>query len=111
MIPLTANKDLRTYVASGIFICLVVMLMLFLTYVPIPSGNKDLIVSIISMLVGGTGVAMGKLFGEKDSELDALRLELDDLKTRYDVLKNEYDNIVAQLIKRIDIGALEPTKL
>jgi hypothetical protein len=104
-----AGKDARTFVASGVFLFLVLLLMLFLTFIEIPIGNKDLIVSIISMLVGGTGVAMGKLFNDNDSENELLNKRLDDLTTRYDVLKNEYDHIVKMLVERIDIGALTPS--
>lgn len=101
------NRDVRTYVASAIFLVLVIGLMVFLTFVTIPSGNKDLIVAIISMLVGGTGVAMGKLFGEGDTEKEKLQarlaaqdLQIAALQAQYSVLKGEYDGIVAMLVRR-----------
>ena len=100
-----ASKDARQYVASGIFVALVVSLMLFLTFIEIPTSNKDLIVSIISMFVGGLGVAMGKLFGDNDVEMEKMREELDTLKVEYGVVKDQYDKIVSMLITRHVIDA------
>lgn len=100
-----ASKDARQYVAAGIFVALVVSLMLFLTFIEIPTSNKDLIVSIISMFVGGLGVAMGKLFGDNDVEMEKMREELDTLKVEYAVVKDQYDKIVSMLITRHVIDA------
>ena len=99
------NKDKRQYIASGIFIMLIVLLMLFLTFIEIPTSNKDLIVSIISMFVGGLGVAMGKLFGDNDAEMEKMREELDALKIEYGVVKEQYDKIVGMLITRHVVDA------
>ena len=108
------NKDTRTYVASGIFLLLVIMLMLFLTFIEIPSSNKDLIVSIISMLVWGTGVAMWNLFWAPDEELELVRKELailqksyNRLDSKYTTLKSEYDRITEMLVNRIELGKKE----
>ena len=100
-----ASKDVRQYVAAGIFVALVVSLMLFLTFIEIPTSNKDLIVSIISMFVGGLGVAIGKLFGDNDVEMEKMREELDTLKVEYGVVKDQYDKIVSMLITRHVIDA------
>jgi hypothetical protein len=104
------DQDSRTYIASAIFVALVLLLMLFLTFIPLPSGNKDLIVSIISMILGGMGVAMGKLFGKEDNEVVKLRAELDatkhelgQLEAQFHTLKGLYDNLMLQLVKRTDI--------
>ena len=101
-----AAKEHKKQVLAIGFVVLVLALMMFLTFVTIPSGNKDIIVSIISMIVGGLGLALARLFGERDEEVDELRKELEDLRVRYEVLKSSYDDIVGQLVRRIDIGAL-----
>lgn len=101
-----AAKEHKKQVLAIGFVVLVLALMMFLTFVTIPSGNKDIIVSIISMIVGGLGLALARLFGERDDEVDELRKELEDLRVRYEVLKSSYDDIVGQLVRRIDIGAL-----
>jgi ABC-type enterochelin transport system permease subunit len=67
--------------------------MLFLTFIEIPSANKDLIVSIISMLVGGTGVAMGNLFGTKDEELEKMKDILAQMRTENEVMKTQYETL------------------
>ena len=105
------SKDVRQYIASGVFVALVVALMLFLTFIEIPTSNKDLIVSIISMFVGGLGVAMGKLFGDNDVEMEKMREELDALKIEYGVVKEQYDKIVGMLIARhvVDAQGIEIT--
>ena len=99
------NKDKRQYIASGIFIMLIVLLMLFLTFIEIPTSNKDLIVSIISMFVGGLGVAMGKLFGDNDAEIDQLKEEMSELRVQYDTVKGQYDSIVRMLVERHVVNA------
>ena len=99
------SKDVRQYMASGVFVALIVALMLFLTFIEIPTSNKDLIVSIISMFVGGLGVAMGKLFGDNDVEMEKMREELDALKIEYGVVKEQYDKIVGMLITRHVVDA------
>ena len=99
------SKDKRQYIASGIFIMLIVSLMLFLTFIEIPTSNKDLIVSIISMFVGGLGVAMGKLFGDNDAEIDQLKTDMSELRVQYDTVKAQYDSIVRMLIERHVVNA------
>lgn len=104
------NSANRKYAASGVFVFLVLALMLFLTYVTIPPANKDIIISIISVIVGGTGVAMATLFSESESEVDKLRAELTAVKfelaqqeARFDTLKSMYDEVMLQLVKRTDL--------
>ena len=100
-----SSKDKRQYIASGIFIVLIVLLMLFLTFIEIPTSNKDLIVSIISMFVGGLGVAMGKLFGDNDAEIDQLKTDMSELRVQHDTVKAQYDSIVRMLIERHVVNA------
>ena len=102
---IVASKDARQYVAAGIFVALIVALMLFLTFIEIPTSNKDLIVSIISMFVGGLGVAMGKLFGDNDAEIDQLKAEMSELRVQYDDVKGQYDSIVRMLVERHVVNA------
>lgn len=101
-----ASHDMRTYLASAIFVGLVIALMLFLTFIEIPEGNKDLIVTIIAMLVGGTGVAMGNLFGTHDEETEDLKVRLRTLEIEYAVLKQEYDKITKMLVDRHVVEAV-----
>lgn len=105
------NKDVRTYIASALFILLILALLMYLTFIPVPAGNKDLITAIISMMVGGLSVSLNKLFGKADDEADQMRaqyeaelhsmqLELTELKASFATLKMEYDRLTKMLIIR-----------
>lgn len=106
------NKDVRSYVAATLFLFLVLLLLAYLTFIPVPPANKDLITAIISMMVGGLGVSLNKLFGKADEEhermklehereLAALRQELNVLKAQYKVLKDAHDETNRRLINAI----------
>jgi len=52
----TDHKDIRHYAgAAGIFL-LIIMLLIFLSYVEVPPVNKDLFVAIVGTLVSSLGV-------------------------------------------------------
>jgi hypothetical protein len=106
------NRDKRQYVAAGVFMFLVICLLMFLTYIDIPSQNKDLIVSIVSMLVGRSSSAMDKLFGDTDTERDKLIARVDSLEraitiktAEFDVIKGENDKLMRMLAGRIAVVA------
>ena len=108
------NKDKRQYAAASVFVLMVIFLLLFLTYIDIPSQNKDLIVSIVSMLVGRTSGALDKLFGDVDTERDVLIQRVEALEhanevkaAEFRVIKEENDQLLRLLVGRIDIGAKE----
>lgn len=69
-------KEHRKHFTAAAFVLLILCLLAFLTYVNIPSTNKDLIVSIVSMIVGGLGMALSTLFGKDDEQLKALQEKL-----------------------------------
>lgn len=106
------NKDVRSYVAASLFLFLVLLLLAYLTFIPVPPANKDLITAIISMMVGGLGVSMNKLFGKTDEEhermkvehereMAAMRNELSVLQAQYRVLKEAHDETNRRLINAI----------
>ena len=101
------SKDIRTYVASAVFVILLILLLGYLTFIPVPDANKDLIVAIIGVLVGGASSAMTNLFGKGDEEKEKLlnrvrklENEYTILQTEYGTLKNEYDKIMGMLVTR-----------
>lgn len=111
------NKNKRQYVAAGVFLFLVICLMLFLTYIDIPAGNKDLIVSIVAMLVGRASVATDTLFGGGDAELDDLRHRMDVLeqelkveRAQHHVTKAAYDALTALIVNRVEIAGVPVTE-
>lgn len=108
------DKDVRSYVAATLFLFLVLLLLAYLTFIPVPAANKDLITAIISMLVGGLGVSLNKLFGtadeeqerqkmEHEREIAGLRENLAVLQAKYDVLKQEHDDITRRVINHLAV--------
>ena len=66
-------KEIRHYVgAIGIFM-LVVGILIFLSYNEIPSVNKDVIVSIIGMIVGSLSVVIMTVIGRNPDEVNELK--------------------------------------
>jgi hypothetical protein len=111
------NKDARSFVAACGFIVLVLLMLGYLTWVPVPTGNKDIIVSIISMLVGGLSVSISTILGKstadteekiahdlaRDKELVDLRSEVIELKAAQATLKYEYDKLMRQLVGHLAV--------
>lgn len=79
----------------------------------IPAENRDLSITIISVLVGATGSALSNLFGSESKETDELRGKVESLKnemrelqTEYQTVKLQYDTIVKMLIDRHIVEAI-----
>lgn len=107
---ITQTKDARQFAAAGIFVFLLVLLLCYLTFIPVPEANKDLIVTIMGVLVGGGAAAMPKLFGDaSDKETEELKRRLVKMEVKHDVLKKEYDRLTDMLISRhvIDMDGIE----
>lgn len=101
------NTEIRKFVASGIFVVLLILMLLYLTFITVPADNKDLITTILGVLVGGAAAAMPNLFGSEDAEKEKLTDRIRSLERSYEVLKaehvtlkNEYDRLTAMLINR-----------
>lgn len=102
-----SNKDLLVYVASFFMLILLVSILGYLTYIPVPQDNKELIITILGVLLGGAAAAMPNLFGSKDTETEQLRTRLRSteehlavLEAKYITLKESHDKMVAMLIER-----------
>lgn len=91
------SKDKRSYVAAGIFVFLVLLLIAYLTFIEVPDSNKDLITAIISMMVGGLGVSLNKLFGSEAEEIHTLRADLDEVKAENRLLEAKYQEVKQEL--------------
>ena len=99
------SKEIRTFWAAAAFIVLVLCLGAVLIYIDIPAANKDLVVSIVSVLVGATGVAVAKVLGEEEGELGRVKSELEKMRLEYSLLKSNYDTLMRMLIDRHVISA------
>ena len=79
------SKSARSWLASLIFLTMVVGLIFFLTFLEIPDKNKDLITSIIGMLVGSISMAISIFVGRDPDDVASLKgqiAELNDDRTR-----------------------------
>jgi len=64
------KKEIRHYIgAAGIFI-LIILLLLFLSYVEIPPVNKDLFVAIVGTLVSSLGIVVYVIIGQQPDEVN-----------------------------------------
>jgi hypothetical protein len=106
------SAELRKYFASFCFLLILIALIAFLTFIPIPSANRDIILTILSVLLGSAAVALPNLVGSANGEKEALQkrvqeleLQVELLSTKYSSIKAEYDTIVSMLVGRIELGA------
>ena len=91
-------KEIRHYVgAIGIFM-LVVGILIFLSYNEIPSVNKDVIVSIIGMIVGSLSVVIMTVIGRNPDEVNELKKSNEGLKSKVDHLVAQKDELEGMLI-------------
>lgn len=101
------RKEFLTWVVSVFMLFLLAGLIAYLTYIPVPDKNKDIIITVIGVLLGGASAAMPNLFGSPDGEAKQLRSRIDELESANKVLnaelitiKHQYDSIVAMLVQR-----------
>lgn len=93
--------------AAFIFLLLLVGMVLFLVYVPLPLASEKVVLMIIGGLMTSATSALPKLFGNDDSK-ERLR----SLETKYRLLKDNYDSLTKMLVDRhvIDGNGFEQSK-
>ena len=111
------DKHIRSWLASLLFLVLVVGLIFFLTFLEIPEKNKDLITSIIGMLVGSISMAISIFVGrdpddvaELKGEVQSLRddkntliARLRDAQIDKDTLRKQLEGLQLNVIERLSI--------
>ena len=98
MIKNGRQKDIRLYVgAIGIFI-LVVGILTFLSFHEIPTVNKDIIVSIIGMIVGSLSVVIMTVIGRNPDEVNELKKSNEGLTSKVVHLVQQKDELEKMLI-------------
>ena len=85
-----SSKAIRSWLASLIFLTLVVGIIFFLTLVPIPSESRDLISSIVGMIVGSMSMAISIFVGRDPDDVQ-------DLKGRIEELNDDRNTLIARL--------------
>jgi len=92
------KKDIVHYSgAAGIFI-LVIGLLLYLANNSIPSENKDIIVSIVGMIVGSLSVVIYAIIGRNPDEVADLTSKVESQQKQIETLVEQKDAYEAQMI-------------
>ena len=92
------KKDIVHYSgAAGIFV-LVIFLLLYLANNTIPSENKDIIVSIVGMIVGSLSVVIYAIIGRNPDEVADLTSKVESQQKHIDQLVQQKDAYEAQMI-------------
>jgi ABC-type enterochelin transport system permease subunit len=98
MIKNGRQKEIRHYVgAIGIFI-FVVGILTFLSFHEIPTVNKDIIVSIIGMIVGSLSVVIMTVIGRNPDEVNELKKANEGLTSKVEHLVQQKDELEKMLI-------------
>ena len=97
MIKNGRQKEIRHYVgAIGIFI-FVVGILTFLSFHEIPTVNKDIIVSIIGMIVGSLSVVIMTVIGRNPDEVNELKKSNEGLSSKVEHLVQQKDELEKML--------------
>lgn len=93
--------------AAFLFLLLLIGMIAFLTYVPVPEESRQVILIIIGGLMASAATALPRLFGSEDPEkadlkerLTKLERSYKDIKASYKTLKDNYDSLLTMLVKR-----------
>lgn len=92
---------------SFIMLVILVGLIGYLTFIPVPDENKELVITVLGVILGGGAAAMPNLFSTNDAETEKLRIRIRYLEEqltvvteKYNDLNNRYELIVEMLINR-----------
>ena len=91
-------KELRHYIgAIGIFV-FVIGILVFLSFHQIPNMNKDVVVSIIGMIVGSLSVVIMTVIGRNPDEVNELKKQNEGLNSKVEHLVAQKDELERMLI-------------
>ena len=97
----------RRWMASALMLLILVGLLAYLTFIPVPEANRDIIITVLAVLLGAGSSAIPNLFGDKDAEKEAMQAEISELHnsiqvltTKYETLSNQHDRITSMLVER-----------
>ena len=114
-----SSKSIRSWVASLLFLLMVLLILSFLASHQIPEKNKDIIVSIVGMIVGSMSMAISIFVGRNPDDVAALKKELEtlnddrstliarlrDAQIDKDVLRKQLEGLQALVIERLSLLA------
>ena len=112
-----SDKGKRSWIASFIFLCMVIGLIFFFTYMHIPDKNKDVIVGIVGMIIGSISSMIAIFSGRDPDDIKELKEEivklnddrttlisrLRDAQMDKEVLRKQLEALQFQVINRLSI--------
>lgn len=97
----------RRWLASALMLLILVGLLAYLTFIPVPESNRDIIITVLAVLLGAGSSAIPNLFGDRDAEKDVMQAEISELHNsiqvltaKYETLSHQHDRITSMLIER-----------
>lgn len=91
-------KEIRHYIGAIAIFIFVIGILIFLAFNEIPSMNKDVVVSIIGMIVGSLSVVIMTVIGRNPDEVNDLKKENTKLTSKNESLVNQKDELEKMLI-------------
>ena len=85
-----SSKAFRSWLASLIFLSLIIGLIFFFTLMEIPKSNKDIITAVVGMLVGSMSMAISIFVGRDPDDVAELKADID-------ALKDDRNTLIARL--------------
>ena len=89
--------------AAFIFLGLLVGMVAFLTFVPLPPESEKVILMIIGGLMASAATALPKLFGTEDAEKEKLKERVRKLEESNAVLQSQYATLHAEHSRLIEL--------
>lgn len=93
--------------AAFVFLGLLVGMVAFLTYVPLPPNSEKVILMIIGGLMASASTALPRLFGVEDKEKEELKSRVRTLEqhlavveSKFVTLQTQYDRLTTLLVER-----------
>lgn len=87
------SAETRKFIASAFMLLLLVALMAVLVFQAIPQANRDLFITILSVLLGAGAAAIPNLFGDQKGEVTALKQRIATLEAQHEVLLARYEEV------------------
>ena len=91
-------KEIRHYIGAISIFIFVIGILIFLAFNEIPSMNKDVVVSIIGMIVGSLSVVIMTVIGRNPDEVNELQKRNEGLSAKVENLIMQKDDLEKMLI-------------
>lgn len=91
------NKETMRFTASAFMLLIIVALVLYLTFIEVPIGNKDIIITILGVLLGAGAAAVPNLFGDSDKEKEELKTRVRHLENKVEVMAAVNETLTREL--------------